>query len=64
MFLVVFDKGVLRRDILRQFVKISFAQDNHFLNLKGSRNVVDFIPAQPIQCFDAYRKRGVLFFAQ
>lgn len=62
MFLVVLDKGVLRRDILRQFV--SFDQDNHFLNLKGSRNVVDFIPAQPIQCFDAYRKRGVLFFAQ
>ena len=63
-FPVILEEGVFRGDVLREFFKILFAQDDDLCHFKNAGNVVYLVPAQAVQCFGVCRERGVLLFSQ
>lgn len=63
-FPVILEEGVFRGNVLREFFKILFAQDDNLCHFKNAGDVAYLVPAQAVQCFCVCRERGVLFFSQ
>ena len=63
-FPVILEERVFRGDVLREFFKILFAQNDNLCHFKNAGDVVYLVSAQAVQCFGVCRERGVLLFSQ
>ncbi|SCJ57289.1 Uncharacterised protein [uncultured Ruminococcus sp.] len=63
-FPVILEEGVFRGNVLREFFKILFAQNDDLCHFKNAGDVVYLVPAQGVQHFGVCRERGVLLFSQ